>query len=492
MTVDFSPSRPCRVSDIPQWDMEADIVVVGFGAAGASAAIEARLAGARTLVFEVAAGGGGSAALSGGEIYLGGNGGTPVQRAAGFEDTTEDFRRYLMLAGGPAADAARVDLYAEQAVAHYHWLVAQGVPFKGTYLPGKWLEPTTDDTLVYSGSEAAWPFAQQARPCPRGHAAQLAGWGAGKKLMQCLMDRALSLGADVHYSARALTLVVDDHRQVLGLVVRIDGAPRFVRALGGVILCSGGFISNEAMVRQYAPAALACSVHTSAGNDDGSGIRMGLAVGAATIQMEQFFSTMPNMPPDSLVKGIFVNEAGQRFINEDAYHGRVTHFILRQSNSRAWLLLDNSTFARPLTNQDVEVHAVGESWEEVEGELELPAGSLTHTVQAYNDCAAQGQDPWFHKAPEWLQPLTEAPFAALSYSPADFPAAAFTLGGLSTAPTGQVLNGDGDIVPGLYAAGRAACGLPRWGDSYSSGLSLGDSTFFGRQAALHAAGTIAS
>ncbi|MCB1674702.1 MAG: FAD-dependent oxidoreductase [Halioglobus sp.] len=492
MAADFSPSRPCRVNDVPQWDLETDIAVVGFGAAGSCAAIEARLAGARTLVFEVSAGGGGSAALSGGELYLGGNGGTPVQRAAGFEDTTEAFRQYLTMSGGPAADTARVDLYAENAVAHYHWLVEQGVPFKGTYLPGKWLEPTTDDTLVYSGSEAAWPFAQLARPCPRGHAAQLEGWGAGKKLMECLMHRAQSLGADIHYSARALTLVVDDSRQVLGLVVRIEGVPRYVRARAGVILCSGGFISNEQMVRQYAPAALVCKVHTSAGNDDGSGIRMGLAAGAAAIQMEQFFATMPNIPPESLIRGIFVNEAGQRFINEDAYHGRVTHFILRQSNARAWLLLDNSTFARPVTNQDVEVHAVGETWEEVERELGLPAGSLTHTVQAYNHHAAEGEDPCFHKAPEWLQALADPPFAALSYSPEDFPAAAFTLGGLSTLPTGQVLNSEGDIVPGLYAAGRAACGLPRWGDSYSSGLSLGDSTFFGRQAARHAAGTVSS
>ena len=60
---------------------------------------------------------------------------------------------------------------------------ARGVPFKGTYLPGKWIEPTTDDTLLWSGSEAAWPFSARAKPAPRGHTAQFKGWGGGKVLM---------------------------------------------------------------------------------------------------------------------------------------------------------------------------------------------------------------------------------------------------------------------------------------------------------------------
>jgi 3-oxo-5alpha-steroid 4-dehydrogenase len=67
------------------------------------------------------------------------------------------------------------------------------------------------------------------------------------------------------------------------------------------------------------------------------------------------------------------------------------------------------------------------------------------------------------------------------------PGHAFTLGGLATLPTGEVLDADGDIIPGLYAAGRTACGLPRWGEGYSSGMSLGDASFFGRMAGLHAA-----
>src|SRR5690606_3741947 len=80
----YSPSRACALNLVPAWDLETDVVVVGFGAAGACAAIEARQAGAEVVVLEVAGVGGGSASLSGGEVYVGGNGGTDVQREHGF------------------------------------------------------------------------------------------------------------------------------------------------------------------------------------------------------------------------------------------------------------------------------------------------------------------------------------------------------------------------------------------------------------------------
>lgn len=483
----FSPSRPCRVEDVVRWDIETDVAIIGFGAAGTCAAIEARQAGAAVEVFEVAAAAGGSAALSGGEVYVGGSGGTSVQKAAGFEDTTEDLFQYLMMAGGPGADAERVRLYAESAEAHFRWLGEQGVPYKGTYLPGKWLEPLTDDTLVWSGSEQAWPFSAAARPAPRGHTVQHEGWNAGKTLMARLADKAEKLGAVVHYSSRVLALIVAGENTVVGLVARVNGEPRYVRARRGVILSAGGFITNRNMVRQYAPAALACPSLVSAGNDDGSGIRMGMSVGGAAIHMDQFFATLPYFPPESLVKGIFVNERGARFINEDAYHGRVAHYILRQPAGRAWLLVDAEIFGRPIIHPDIHIAAVAETWSELEQELALPQGALVHTVEEFNRLAEQGQDPSFHKAANWLRPLMQPPFAALSYCLNELPAHAFTLGGLITETSGAVLNADGDVIPGVYAAGRCACGLPRWGEGYSSGLSLGDATFFGRQAGFHAA-----
>ncbi|MDE2302990.1 MAG: FAD-dependent oxidoreductase [Sphingomonadales bacterium] len=477
----FTPSRAYPREEVARWDIETDVAIVGFGIAGACAAIEARAAGAAVTIFEVAAAAGGSSAMSGGEFYIGG--GSATQKAAGFEDSVEDFRAYLTMAAGPGADQPRIDIYAEQGLAHLDWLAEQGVPFKGTYLPGRWPEPPTDDTLIWCGSEAAWPFRDVARPAPRGHTAQAFGRGGGAMVMERLIARALALGAEPHFSARALCLIADRAGAVHGLVVRIDGTARMVRARSGVILASGGFICNDDMVRQYAPRVSTVNPYPiTAGNDDGSGIRMGQSVGAAVTHMEQFFATRTTFPPESLIKGILVNEQGQRFINEDAYHGRVAQYALRQSNGRVWMLLDDATFGRPESFPQVTIAAVGESWAEIEAELGLPVGELVHTMDAYNRNAAQGTDPLFHKQPEWLQPLTKAPFAALSACIPEWPAVVFTLGGLVTRPTGEVLDGAGSVIPGLYAAGRAACGVPRWGDGYSSGMSLGDASFFGRLA----------
>jgi succinate dehydrogenase/fumarate reductase flavoprotein subunit len=477
----FSPWRAYPASEVPNWDLETDVAIVGFGGAGASAAIEAATAGMAVTLFEVSAGSGGASGLSGGDVYLGGNGGTPIQRAAGFEDSTEDLYNYLLAAGGPDADEARVRLYADNALGHYHWLVEQGVPFKGTYLPQKITEPMTDDTLIWSGSEEAWPFSALAKPAPRGHSVQMMGAGAGRKLMDALDARVQALGVDVRCNSRVLCLVVDLQNRVCGLVVRIDSEARFVRVRRGVILCAGGFCMNKDMLRRHAPQTLTLNMPIGT-TDDGSGILMGMSVGGDAIHMDEFFVSCGWYPPDSLVKGIFVNEKGQRFINEDCYHGRVIREALRQPGDKVYLLVDNAIFDRPVEDALITLGAAGESWDEVERELGMPEGTLTATVSVFNRHAAEGLDPLFNKAAKWLKPLDEGPFAAFelerSYTTHYF----FTLGGLKTLPTGEVLDRNGAPIAGLYAAGRTACGLPRWGDGYSSGMSLGDSTFFGRQA----------
>lgn len=483
-----SAPRVLRQERIQQWHGKADALIVGFGIAGACAALEAAAHGASCLLFEVAAAAGGSTALSGGEFYLGGNDGTDVQRAHGYPDATKDFHQYMLMAGGPGADAERVRMFAEDALCHYAWLQAQGIPFKGSFHATRTVEPYTDDTLLWTGSEAAWPFNLQAKPAPRGHAAQLKGSGAGRLVMEKLAARIDQQALiEVHCNSRALALIVDEAQRVVGLQVREDNELRCYRAAKGVILCAGGFISNAEMLKLYAPEALRIGLPVSAGFDDGSGIRLGMSVGAAAIHMEQFMTTRPFIPPEDLIKGIFINNRGQRFINEDSYHGRIGQYLMRQPAGQAWLLLDSQIFARPKLYPGVEISAAAETWEEIEAELRLPPGELVHTITRYNQQAALGQDPLFHKTAEWLLPLNKPPYAALNFSDNAWPAAGFTLGGLSTRPTGEALDARGEIIPGLYAAGRTACGLPRWGEGYSSGMSLSDASYFGRRAGRHLA-----
>jgi succinate dehydrogenase/fumarate reductase flavoprotein subunit len=475
-----SPERLIQEADIAAWDIETDVAVLGFGIAGACAALEAAQAGASVTIFEAAGGSGGASALSGGEMYIGGSGGTNVQRDAGFTDATEDFAAYLTMAGGPDPDAAKIALYADQAVAHFAWLQEQGVPYKGNFLPGKIIEPEGDDTLIWSGSEEAWPFYTKAKPAPRGHTIQFTGWGGGRKLMDILEARVRAAGVAVHADARGRALI-GDNGAVAGVVVRQNGRDITVRAKKGVVLATGGFCMNREMMRMHAPEALRCS--TPLGTiDDGSGILMGQAAGARVIHMNEFFVTCPWYPPESLVKGIFINQAGQRFINEDCYHGRVMRTAVAQPGDKVWLLADNAIFGRPMEMARAELAAVGETWEEVESELCFAPGTISPTVAHYNEHAARGEDPVWHKAAKWVQPLAEPPFAALAFTPSESMFSYFTLGGLETLPTGEVLDLAGAPIPGLYAAGRTTAGLPRWGAGYSSGLSLADSSFFGRLA----------
>jgi succinate dehydrogenase/fumarate reductase flavoprotein subunit len=468
--------------------METDVAIAGFGGAGACAAIEAADLGAEVRIFELASEMGGSTRLSSAEIYMGG--GTRVQRACGIEDSVEDMFRYLMLANGPLADEAKVRAYCEGSAAHFDWLVSLGAPYKDTLYPHRAIMALTDDCLMYTGSEKAWPFAEQARPAPRGHNLQVEGDNGGALFANLLRDNVARRGIAVHYEARVLTLVTDEDGTVHGLVVRIDQQERTVRARRGVVLCCGGFVMNEQMLRHHAPLLLAGTAPTGNPGDTGTGILMGLGAGGNAINMHDGFISLPYYPPAELTRGILVNAAGQRFINEDCYHGRVGYHCLQQPGQRVYLVATVADFENYQKTSYLNAPFAGtaeDSVAELEGELQLPDGTLQATIEIYNRNAREGQDPLFHKSAEWLQPL-ELPLAAIDCTPghgAFYPF--FTLGGLDTLPSGEVLTAERNVIPGLYAAGRTACGVPRTAAGYSSGISVGDATFSGRMAGRSAA-----
>ncbi|MEO9492663.1 MAG: FAD-binding protein, partial [Marinomonas sp.] len=360
--------RTMPAADVPQWHSETDVAVIGFGAAGACAAIEAANAGARVMLFERNSGSGGASGLSGGEIYIGGGGGSDAQRAAGFEDKTEDFERYLKMAGGPCANDAKCEAYATSALDHYAWLKAQGVPYRGNYLPGKLIEPADDSTLIWSGSEAAAPFCEKAKPAPRGHVIQHMGWGGGRPLLDVLEAKARELGTEVIVDARILGLIEDSGR-IVGAAIKLDGKVQYIRALKGVVLATGGFVMNEEMRRKYCPDSF--RINDPIGDkDDGSGIQLGVSAGGEAVHMDQFFTTCPWTMPEPQASGVFVNVQGKRFINEDCYHGRVSRCAVDQPGGKVYLLLDSAHFSEPAEFARTPIAATGDTWEEVEAELE--------------------------------------------------------------------------------------------------------------------------
>ena len=477
-----SPSRPIALEDVPRWDLEHDVVVVGHGIAGGAAAIEAARADADTVVLERMTRGGGATALSTGLGYFGG--GTPIQRACGFEDSVEEMRDYVRLAAGEQADPERVRLYCEGSLEHFQWFVNLGVEYKPSFLDDKVTHPVTDDSLIFSGNEEAWPHSAQARPVPRGHKPAREG-EAGGILMEAVLQGTHEAGARIENECRARSLVRRADGRIVGLLAERGKAPLYVKARRGVILATGGFIKNREMVARHAPALLQCNYPIATDGDDGAGIRMGTGAGGEAINMSEGLVLNAYYPPSSHLKGVLVDARGQRFVNEDAYIGRTSDAIVYRAEGRAWLVVDDEIYGQ--TQAFHKLAAVEESFEALEKALEMPPGALVHTLESYNRFAARGQDPGFHKATRYLRPLQSPPFAALDCTTSNSIFGVMTLGGLAVRASGEVLDADGGVVEGLYAAGRCSAGLCREGRTYASGLSIGDASFFGRLAGRQAA-----
>ena len=374
------------------WDVEADVVVVGFGAAGACAALEAAAAGCSVLILD-RFGGGGATALSGGVVYAGG--GTAQQRAAGVTDTPEAMLGYLRTEVGDAVPETTLREFCDGSVAMLAWLEGHGVPFEGSLCPDKTSYPTNRHYLYYSGSElsaaasetaapgAAAPGAGTGPPAPRGHRTR--GRGTSGGLLYARLAAAVrGAGARVLTQTAARQLVTDPGGRVTGVeCLSLRAAPAWVRlahrvlhrwsvkpylyvpklgrilhrpvgwlehryaqplrigAARGVVLAAGGFAANRPMMRAHAPNARG-GLPLATPGDDGSGIRLGTQAGGATAFLDRVSVWRFLSPPPALLAGVLVDRAGQRVCDESRYGAALGDAILRHGG-RAWLFVDRAT-----------------------------------------------------------------------------------------------------------------------------------------------------
>ena len=469
-------------ADITEWSDDVDVVVVGFGIGGGCAAVSAAATGARVLVLERAAVAGGTTALAGGHFYLGG--GTAVQQATGHADSAEEMYKYLVaMSRDPEHDKIRA--YCEGSVEHFDWLEELGVHFERTYYPEKAVIQPNTEGLMYTGNEKVWPYKDMAVPAPRGHKVPVPGDTQGAAMVvDLLLKRAAELGVQIRYETGATNLIVEDGA-VIGVAWKSFGATGAVRA-PSVVIAAGGFVMNPDMVAKFTPELAEKLFVLGNTYDDGLGIRLGVSAGAATKHMDQSFITAPVYPPAILLTGIIVNKLGQRFVAEDSYHSRTSGFVMDQPDSAAYLIVDEAHLQRP-TFPLIKFIDGWETVAQMEADLGMPAGNLVATLDRYNEYAARGEDPDFHKQPEFLAPQDHGPWAAFDLSLGKAMYSGFTVGGLATSVDGQVLREDGSVIAGLYAAGACASNIAQDGKGYSSGTQLGEGSFFGRRAGTHAA-----
>lgn len=476
------------LADVPHFTDEFDVVVAGLGMAGGCAAVEAASNGARVLVLERAAVAGGTTSLAGGHFYLGG--GTAVQEGTGHADSAEEMEKYLTAVSADP-DPEKIHAYCQGSVEHFTWLEALGFSFERSYYPEKAVIQPQTQGLMYTGNEKVWPFRDIAVPAPRGHKVPVPGDTGGASLViELLVKKLAELGVEIRYETGARQLVVDDEGRVAGVAWKSPEASGFIRAKS-VIIAAGGFVSNSEMVAENVPKMAEKSYPLGTTYDDGLGLRMGLSVGAQLRGMDQTFVTAPIYPPASMVMGVIVNKNGDRFVTEDSYHSRTSAFVMDQPDSAAFLVIDESHMSQQ-KNYLVPLIDGWETVEEMEEGLGIPEGRLRATIDRYNEHAAAGEDPDFHKAPEYLAPLTQGPWAAYNLSLGKAIYAGFTMGGMVTSVDGQVRRADGSVIDGLYAAGACASNIAENGKNYASGTQLGEGSFFGRRAGRHAAAAAAN
>ncbi len=528
---------PLRIEreDAIKWDDSCDVLVVGFGAAGASAAIEAARAGAKVIAVDRFSGGGASA-KSGGVVYAGG--GTRFQKAAGYDDSPEAMYEYLTKEVGDAVSPATLRSFCDQSIAMIEWLQANGVEFDSSLPPRKTSYPPDGCYLYFSGNEAVKEYAGSHPPAPRGHRVKGAGL-SGAMLYRALRKSAIDAGVRLITQSAVRRLIIDDatgavlgaelwqfdrdsaaarrHRRLnkwaeqtyymspalseklrqLALKVELAEAhPHRIRARGGVVLSTGGFIFNREMVSRHAPGYLD-NFRLGTSGCDGSGIRLGQSAGGVAAHMERVSAWRFINPPLAWVRGMIVDSKGRRFCNEEVYGARLGYEMCEHHHGRAWLIID-STIRREAIREAM----FGKLWgfqsvpalvlmiaaakrartmEDLARKMGADRAALLDSWEKYNFAAGSGEDP-LGKSHDLLQGLAAPPFYALNIS-ADmrvFPCAALTLGGLRVdEATGAVRKGDGGTIAGLYAAGRAAIGVAS--NHYVSGLALADCIWSGRR-----------
>lgn len=519
------------------WSDTCDVLVIGWGAAGACAALEARSQGAQVIVADRFTGGGASA-KSGGVVYAGG--GTRQQHDAGFSDSPQAMFDYLKHETQGVVSDDTLRKFCADSVSNLNWLEGHGVQYAHSVPPGgKTSYPSDGYFLYYSGNELVPSHAGDQPPVPRGH--RTVGKGqCGAVLYGHLKDACLRAGVQPLLQSAARRLVVDDSGRVIGaelwslpagsreahlharLAARAErlqnfapgycdrlrqkisqleqdhAQPILVRARRGVILSTGGFIFNRELVRDYAPK-FRRNFKVGATGCDGSGLRLGQSVGAKSERLSRVSAWRFINPPFCWPKGIVVNTNGQRFCNEEVYGATLGQPLCEEQDGKAWLVLDarlrkqairQALFGGYWWFQSVPALALmllkvrkGQNPDQLATACGMQPSELSGALQAYN-AGARGTAPdAFGKSEGSRQVLDQGPFYACDIGVGNpiFPLGALTLGGLKVDEhSGAVIDNDGQPIGGLFSAGRTAIGVAS--HLYISGLSLADCVFSGRRA----------
>ena len=493
--------------------VDTDIVIVGAGGAGMTAAITAAEAGRSVVIVESQAMVGGNSVRATGGMNAAD---TPNQdeneftEAAGVEKT-------LQTAASEWADHEVITALA--ATVAEQWAEYQANPVGyfdsaelmelDTLIGGHGInDPALVETLCTNSADAiAWLGEQGIELTSVG----AAGGASVKRIHRPLDDEGLvisvgsyiiprlqskceELGVEILLNTTANKILTDADGAAVGIeATDKDGATVTVNAKA-VVLASGGFGANLDMVTEYKPE-LEGFMTTNAAGAQGQGIDMAVAIGAGTVDMDQIqiHPTVEYNSSHLITEGlrgdgaILVNTEGKRFIDEVATRDVVSAAEIAQPGSFSWLIIDQDMVDVSSVIQGYIENGYtfsGETYEELAEAIELDPAVFAETMNNWNAAVAAGVDEEFGRT-SFVDPLDTAPFYAIKVTAGIH----HTMGGLTINPQTQVLAGDGTVIDGLYAAGEVTGGVH--GGNRLGGTAVADFVVFGRiageQAAAYAA-----
>ena len=490
--------------------IDTDVVVVGAGGAGMTAAITAAQAGRNVVVLESQAMVGGNSVRATGGLNATK---TPAQdenefnEAAGVEAT-------LAAAAADYADNETITALAETVAQQWADYQANPVGYfdsvelmeLDTMIGGHGVnDPALVETLCSNSADAIAWLAEQGIDMP-----SVSSFGGasvkrihrplddegkvisvGSYMIPRLEDKCEEEGVEILLNTTATKILTDAEGAAVGIEATDNktGGTVTVNAKA-VILATGGFGANLDMVVEYKPD-LAGFMTTNAAGAQGQGIDMAVAIGAGTVDMDQIqiHPTVEANTAALITEGlrgdgaILVNAEGNRFTDEVGTRDVVSAAEIAQTGSYSWLIIDQamadaSSVIQGYINNGYTV--TGETYEELAGAMGVDPAAFTATMEKWNAAVAAGVDEEFGRT-SFANPLDTAPYYAIKVTAGIH----HTMGGLTINPQTQVLAGDGSVIAGLYAAGEVTGGVH--GANRLGGNAVADFTVFGRIAGQQAA-----
>ena len=447
------------VNDDKTYDTE--VVVVGSGAAGLSAALEAANNGAKVILVEKLAMTGGSTARSGGKIQAAG---TDIQKSHGVEDNADLYYNHLMSVGENKVDPAKIRLIADNSLADFNWLVENGVEFS------KNIEQLHEK---YRPIRGHYVSVQDGKVEQDGH-----GWA----ITQPLEKMAKEKGVEILLETPAKKLITDNKGTVTGIECEDSKGNKVIVNAKAVILATGGYDFNKELLEEYAPLVKPVYSTVAPGNvGDGlimardAGAKIQSGGGAVLLYLDLAVGV-------GEVGGLYVDTTGSRFMDETDFWFTRTKKLMDRNQLGMFYITDAKG---KLDRFDALVKdgkmVEGSTIEELAGKLGMT--ELISTVERYNELAKKGVDEDFNKKPEYMKTVEEGPFYAVAFAPIT----SGTFGGPVTNEKAQVIAENGGIIKGLYAAGEVANGDIFYQEYPGSGSSISTCVGMGRIAGRVAA-----